>query len=98
MARTMGIAERQSKAMGNKESPNHDGVNKLRFTPRNRSTQSRHMSRAKSQSGRQDRKPKFNSVCRNCGGNYPHESRCPAQGKECKYSHNLITSKMCAEN
>ncbi|KAH3701847.1 hypothetical protein DPMN_076843 [Dreissena polymorpha] len=54
MARTMEIAERQSKAMGTKESPNHDGVNKLRFTPRNRSTQSRHMSRAKSQSGRQD--------------------------------------------
>ncbi|KAH3691795.1 hypothetical protein DPMN_192326 [Dreissena polymorpha] len=87
MARTMKIAKRQSKATEKKVSPNYDDVNKLIYTPRNRSAQSRHMSRAKSQSGRQGRKPKCNSICKNCGGKYTHESRCPAQGKEFRYCH-----------
>ncbi|KAH3736448.1 hypothetical protein DPMN_043011 [Dreissena polymorpha] len=98
MARTMEIAERQSKATGNNELQNHDNVNKLRFTPRNRSTQSRYMSRAKSQSGPQDRRPKFNSVCRNCAGKYRHESLALLKEKNIDIAINLITSKLCAKN
>ncbi|XP_060604313.1 uncharacterized protein K02A2.6-like [Ruditapes philippinarum] len=38
-------------------------------------------------SGRRNYPPERNKKCRNCGGRYPHMSRCPAIGAECNYCH-----------
>ncbi|KAH3874511.1 hypothetical protein DPMN_037756 [Dreissena polymorpha] len=89
MARTMEIAERQAKEMGNKESQNN--VKKLRSIGRKQNAPSRQKEKRKPQTHHQARhgQHKTNTVCRNCGGQYPHNTHCPTKGKECNYCHKL---------
>ncbi|KAH3754261.1 hypothetical protein DPMN_188926 [Dreissena polymorpha] len=89
MARTMEIAERQAKEKGNKESQNN--VNTLRSIGRKQNAPSRQKEKGKPQTHHQTGRGqhKTNTVCRNCGGQYPHDVHCQAKGKECNYCHKL---------
>lgn len=43
-------------------------------------------------------KPKQARMCRNCGGSFPHSTKCPAQGKECYICHKKNHfGKMCRQ-
>ena len=80
MARTMEIADKQAKAM----EPNLSEVNKIKAKPR--LTESRPaMSKYQPLTLAKNRQPSQGRKCRNCGGNYPHQNKCPAYGATCNY-------------
>ena len=90
MARTMEIANKQANSMTkdrtNDNSSMDNSVDKIRFK-----------NSGNMPSRRQTYKPPRRSTppsnvkpqqkCRNCGGNFPHATKCPALGLECHYCH-----------
>ncbi|KAH3854621.1 hypothetical protein DPMN_097166 [Dreissena polymorpha] len=98
MARPMEIAERQSKAMRNNESQNHDNVNKLRFTLRNHSTQSWYMSRAKSNQDARTENINSTAFAETVEVNIHINRSALLKERNVDIAINLITSKLCAEN
>ncbi|XP_053400675.1 uncharacterized protein K02A2.6-like [Mercenaria mercenaria] len=52
-----------------------------------RSSSYQGLPQAGSSSGRRISPQQTSKKCRNCGGKYPHISRCPALGAECNYCH-----------
>ena len=94
MARTMEIAQKQAKCMENGQSDSSlDKVDKIKSKSSkqfgNSSPPKRFVAPAQ-QKHTAPRNPTHkprDQKCRNCGGEFPHRSRCPAIGVECHYCH-----------
>ena len=109
MARTMETALKHAECM-EKNGQNHSGSNEesmdkirsskslrkqpLKHFPRQQPVRNGHVNRPRTATNRGNQK------CRNFGGAYPHQSKCPAFGMECHYCYkrNVITFCQCVGN
>ena len=98
MARTMEVAQKEAKRMENNGqsdySPIDSKVDKIRSKTQKRSGNvgSSKRSPAYQKSGAKPPNPNHapkqgHQKCNNCGGDFPHRSKCPATGVECHYCH-----------
>ncbi|XP_052814002.1 uncharacterized protein K02A2.6-like [Mya arenaria] len=76
MGRTMEIADRQAKAM----EPQYSDVNKIKVTPQHTKSQHANYSYPPSAQRKRQQQSQSRQTCRNCGGIYPHQTKCPAYG------------------
>ncbi|XP_052806647.1 uncharacterized protein K02A2.6-like [Mya arenaria] len=81
MGRTMEIADRQAKAM----EPQYSDVNKIKVTPQHTKSQHANYSYPPSAQRKRQQQSQSRQTCRNCGGIYPHQTKCPAYGATCNY-------------
>ena len=78
MGRTMEQAALQADRMQGKSQESQESVDKIRH---------KQPQKGKKRPPESQYHKKTNTKCRNCGGNYPHKFKCPAQGKTCNYCH-----------
>ena len=96
MTRTMEIALKQAECM-EKHGQNHSGSNeesidKIRSSKSLQKQPLKHFPRQQPVLNGPVNRPRTatnqgNQKCRNCGGAYPHQSKCSAFGMECDYCH-----------
>ncbi|CAC5359617.1 unnamed protein product [Mytilus coruscus] len=88
-ARALELSEKQANEIEHKdEKLETNALHKKRNVRRN---QPRYL-----QDKRPEQRVNRNNKCRNCGGEFPHRGKCPAQGKSCNFCKKLNHfEKMC---
>ncbi|VDI13935.1 Hypothetical predicted protein [Mytilus galloprovincialis] len=83
-ARALELSERQANEIENKEEKLE--TNALHKKRNFRKNQPRYLQQDKRPEQRvNDQRVNRNNKCRNCGGEFPHRGKCPAQGKSCNF-------------